>query len=61
MGGKSIARKMFAFVAFVAIAVAVLAAAPDSVRLVVALIALPVEMFMLATIFADSDRRIPQP
>ena len=60
MGGKTIVLKMAAFIALIVVAVAVFAVAPDSLRLVIALVALPIEMFMLATILADSDRRIPQ-
>ena len=60
MGGKAIALKIAAMVALVALAVTVFAVAPDGLRLIIALVALPVEMLMLATILADSDRRIPQ-
>jgi len=60
MGGKTIALEMAAFIALITVAVAVFAVAPDGLRLVIGLVALPIEMLMLATILTDSDRRIPQ-
>jgi hypothetical protein len=60
MDGKTIARKVTASIALIALAIAVFAVAPAGLQLVIALVALPIEMLMLATILVDADRRIPQ-
>jgi uncharacterized membrane protein HdeD (DUF308 family) len=57
---KLIARKVMAFIAIVSIAAAVLVLAPPATRLVIALLALPIEMLIVASLFSDSRRQIPQ-
>jgi len=60
MESKDIARKCLALAAIVAIAAAVFIVPPGSMRLMIALVALPIEAFMLASLFDGYDRRVPQ-
>lgn len=61
MESKEIARRAIAFVALLAIAAAVLIVAPASLRIVVALLALPLETLILTSLIGGPGGRIPQP
>ena len=61
MESKEFARKAIALVALLAIAAAVLILTPPGLRLVVALLALPLETLILTSLNGGSGRRIPQP
>jgi hypothetical protein len=55
---KLIARKLFALLAFVAIAAAVFVLAPPQTRLVVSLFALPLETLIVASLFSESGQPV---
>jgi uncharacterized integral membrane protein len=61
MESKEFVRKVSALVALLAIAAAVLIVTPASMRLVAALMALPLETLILTSIVGGSSRRVPQP
>jgi hypothetical protein len=59
MGTKDIIRKCLSLSAIFAIAAAVFFVAPGGMRVMIALVALPVEAFMLAALFDGYDRPVP--
>jgi uncharacterized integral membrane protein len=61
MESKEFVRKVSALVALLAIAAAVLIVTPASMRLVAALMALPLETLILTSIVGGSNRQVPQP
>jgi hypothetical protein len=61
MESKEIIRKTLALIALVAVAAVVLLLTPESMRLVAALIALPIETLFLSSLIGGSSRRVPQP
>jgi hypothetical protein len=61
MESKEFARRAIALVALLVIAAAVLIITPPGLRLVLALLALPLETLILTSLIGGSARRIPQP
>lgn len=60
MESRQIARKAGSLVALVAIATAILIVAPASVRVIAALLLLPLETMILSAVVSGLDRRISQ-
>ncbi len=60
MEGRDFARKALALIMLIAIAAGVFIVAPDGLRLVIALVALPIETLMLTSLIGGSHRRVPQ-
>jgi hypothetical protein len=62
MDSRNVARKAFTLIALVAVSSCILFIAPEGVRLFFALLALPLETFMLASLLGGSSgRHVPQP